>query len=144
MTNVTKAVWSQPNPQPGVVYVYRVAARDGEGNVLATSTPDAAMLASFSDDPLGNSTRIQAAHLAELVSAINTFRAAAGLANVTLSGMSSGSLIRASHIAQLRTAIAEARAAMGITAVVFEDEQLATGITPVRMRHLQQLRDAVR
>ena len=130
---------------PNTLYIYEAEALDSSWwSVVATSTPDSAMAVPFTDDPLLPGSPIKAVHFTELITAINSFRAQAGLTAASLPPPPVGAPVTATLLANLRTAINEARTAIGVPSYVFTDVPLVTGVTVIKAAHVQQLRDAVR
>ncbi|HEX8620086.1 MAG TPA: Ig-like domain-containing protein, partial [Thermoanaerobaculia bacterium] len=133
-----------PNPVPNTVYVYRVEARDTNGALIATSNVDAALFTTFTDDPLLMAgTKMKAVHVAELVTALNRFRAAFGLAAMApITNAVAGKRILAADINALRVSLNEARAAAGLGPLQYAT--LTPKQTLIRAIDLQQLRDGLR
>jgi RHS repeat-associated protein len=100
---------------------------------------------SFTDPAIqGAVTPVRAVHITELRSAVNQYRAAAGLGAATWTDTSlSGGAIRAVHISELRTRLNEARVALGYAAATFTDPTLTVGSTAIRAVHLTELRAAI-
>src|SRR5207253_773839 len=94
----------------------------------------------FADDPLGVSTTVKAQHVTQLMAAMNTLRAAAGLGAINITGVAPGQPILASQITAIYNGVNEARAAFG-AALLTVPADLAAG-QPVRMTHIQSLRDS--
>lgn len=138
----TRSSWNEPAPQAGVVYSYKMEQLDESFNLMATSNIDVAMMASFTDDPILPSTLVKAQHLAEALAAVNALRAAAGLTPVALTDAGPGQAIRAAHIAAIRTAVNEARSVFGASPAPFSSDLAVNG--PIRMQHMQDLRESVR
>lgn len=91
--------------------------------------------ATFTDNPLAAGvTVVKASHITELRTAINNYRAAAGLGAATWTTLGTGTMIRASHIAELRTALTAALPSATYT------NPLASG-GAVRAVHIQELRN---
>jgi peptidyl-Asp metalloendopeptidase len=99
----------------------------------------------FTDDPLvAGTTRVKAVHITELRTAVNSFRAAAGLGNATFTGATlSGARVKAIHIQELRDALAPARANLGLSAVTYTNPVLSSAVR-VKAIHVQELRNAVK
>lgn len=130
---------------PSTTYVYVVRALDAAETESADSAPDAATTVLFTDDPVQPAITVKAAHMLQLQSAVNAFRACAGLGAVALTpAPATGGFIRASHIAGLRAGLAQARQLLGLSAVSYDDPTLTAGATRVKAVHVQQLRDAVK
>jgi ELWxxDGT repeat protein len=130
---------------PNNAYLYRVIGRGANGALSPFSNTDIASTRAFTDDPLlAKVTRIKAAHINELRSAINAARAAAGLAPYTFSTAPTiGALVRATHIAELRTALSSVFTALSLPAPVFTDASLTAG-NAIRAAHIQELRSALK
>lgn len=128
-------------PTPGRVYALRMEAYNAAHQLLASSNADAAMLYSFSDDPIAPGLRIKAQQIQETVAATNVLRATAGLAPFTLAGAVAGQTVRLAHLTSLRTAINEARAALGVTPIVFSNDAAAGSV--IQARQFQELRDTM-
>ncbi len=122
---------------PGTVYQYRLeATRNGS---TVTSNIETVYVGAFTDATLAGTT-IKKVHFTDLQTALNAFRAMAGLPAMQIDFTG---LVRASHITQLRGAVNEARAQLGMPVIAFGDAPVA-GITPIRALDLLQLRDAIR
>jgi hypothetical protein len=122
----------------GVSYLYSVRAVNA-GGTSSLSAADVATTILFTDDALAPGTRIKAAHLAELRSAVNAVRALAGLSSVSFDD---SVMVSAAHVTELRNALDAALAALqrgtgGYTGAV------AAGV-PIRAVHLQEIRDRVK
>ncbi len=100
---------------------------------------------SFTDNPLlAGSTTIRALHIAELRTAIDSYRTTASLAGYAWTDADvSGLQIKAVHVQELRTALDEARTALGLSALSYTDPTLTVGTTTVKAVHLQEIRDAL-
>ncbi|HEY0158761.1 MAG TPA: fibronectin type III domain-containing protein, partial [Thermoanaerobaculia bacterium] len=131
-----------PNPAQGTLYAFRAQHLDASGNVVATSNNDAALLTTFTDEPLAPGTRIKALHMTQLVTATNQYRAAFGLAPVSLPNAAAGRTILAADVVTLRNAINQARAAAGLQAAAFS--AIAPKVSKIRATDIQQLRAALR
>lgn len=117
-------------------YLYRVRAVNASAVASPYSNIDAATTIVFSED-----TIIRAVHFTQLRTAVNAFRASAGLAALpsdTTIGV--GQVIRASHLTALRTGLNEARAAIGLSSLSYTD----TALTVVKAVHVIELRNGVR
>jgi hypothetical protein len=104
-------------------------------------------LSPFSDDPLtpGLST-VKAIHIAELRARIDALRVQFGLAAFAWTDLplGPGVFIRQVHISEMRNALQQAYAAAGRpTGPGYTDATLVPGSTPIRVVHIQELRDAV-
>lgn len=130
----------------GSAYLYRVKAVYAGGVSSVYSNTDLATAVAFTNDPLQvGVTAIYARHLTELRRAVDAVRTLAG---VGLSSWQSnpapaqGGLVLAAHYLELRTNLNPALAALGI-AQMPADSTLAIGM-PVRVAHIQDVREAVR
>jgi hypothetical protein len=99
----------------------------------------------FQDDPLVAGMTIRAAHITELRLGIDDLRTRFGLADVSwIDPILNGVWVKAGHLQQMRTAIVDAYAAAGRTPPAFSDPALIAGATPIRARHITELRDALK
>ena len=134
------------NVAGGTTYVYMVEAVDGSNTNSAPSNVEIATTILFTDDTIvPGSTVIKAAHLAELRTAVNAVRAAAGLtppATFTDTALA-GVAIKALHINELRSDLDAARAAIGVPPLAYTDSTLLAG-APVKAAHIQELRAGVK
>lgn len=133
--------YSEFNPQPGTPYTYWFEALDSANHVIATSNADLAMIVAFTDDPITTTTPIKALHETEIVAAANGLRSLAGLPAFPAPAKA-GDFINASQILAIRNAINEARVALGAAPIAFSTD-VAAG-SPVRIQHIQDLREAIR
>ncbi len=118
-------------------YFYVVRARTPGASSL-DSAADFATTVTFTDNPLvAGTTTVKLAHLTELRTAIDAFRAAAGLGAATFEP--SPSFVKQSDLESLRTALQQARSALGLSALTFTD---AVPVT-IKAVHFQELRTAV-
>ena len=139
--STTSTTFQDNGVAPGSSYFYYVRAVDTSGAV-ADSAIDVATTVMFSNDPLvARQTVIKAAHIMQLRTAINAFRALTGLPPETFSDPSlEGRRMKTAHVAELRTALAEARGLAGlpVTDPILESGDLMKAV------HLQELRDMVK
>jgi hypothetical protein len=103
--------------------------------------------AAFTDDPLtpGVST-IRALHITELRTRIDALRFQLGLSPFAWTDVPLGAarVVRHTHVAEMRTALDQAYIAAGAdNRPTYTDDTLVPGSTPVRVVHIQQLRNAV-
>lgn len=119
-------------------YLFRVQPR--VGTELGTmSAPDLATTMIFADDPLiAGVTIVKRQHFAELVTAINSVRAAASLAPTTQRDLT-GATILATDVQQLRDAVSAARTALGFSTVWSQPT-----LSMIRAAHVHDLRNAVK
>jgi hypothetical protein len=114
-----------------------------DGSAIA-DTATVTFTLSFTDDPLSAGTTVKAVHIMELRSAVNAYRAAAGLTAATFTDASlTGVPFKAIHVLELRAALNEAREAAGLTPLQFSSPAPAPGLS-FRAIHVQELRDALR
>lgn len=120
-------------------YLYRVRALDASSRPSGFSS-DVATTVVFTDEPLvAGTTVVKLAHVAELRTAVNAMRAAAGTGAFSFS---TSSIVQAAHVSELRDALAPARSLLGLSALSFTDETL-TGVA-VKATHFQELRNGVK
>lgn len=121
-------------------YVYRVRA----GATGPFSNEDMAIAATFTDDPLGTTTPIKAAHVLELRQAVLAAEAAAGLSSPAFSNptLGPGVPVKALHVSELRSRLAAARAALGLPPLVYSNP--ANAGTRVGVTDPSELRNGVR
>lgn len=136
------------NVAAGTTYFYKVRGRDAGSNYGAFSGSDPATTVIFDDDPLvTGTTTVNAAHIAQLRTAVNAMRTAAGLGagtytDPTLTAQST--VIKTNHIADLRTALNAARTQLGLGALTFTDPTLTAQSTQVKGVHVTELRNGVK
>jgi hypothetical protein len=137
----TVASYSDDGLTPNTTYLYEVRAIVG-GSTSDFSAVDPATTTVFTDAAL-DGIAVKTTHIAELRTAVNAMRAAAGLpaAELTDSTLTAQSTpIKAAHIAELRTALAAARSAIGLTTQPYTDATLIAGITIIKAAHITELR----
>lgn len=122
---------------------YTVVAVGNGGVTSPMSARVATTTYLFTDETLSPSIAVKALHLTQLQNAINGYRVAAGLSQITFPAITAGAPISASTITALRNALTPARNAMN-RPLTFTDPTIAAGVTPIRAVHLQELRDGVR
>jgi len=146
LSNAPAASYSDFAVAASTTYLYIVRAVDGASHASAFSNVDAATTIVFTDDPLvAMTTLIKAVHITQLRTAVNAFRASAGLGPLASDPtIGVGQPIRAQHIIDLRAGLDQARSVIGLPAISYTDPSLVAGTTPVRAVHLQQLRDGVK
>jgi hypothetical protein len=141
----TETTFSDTTVAPGAAYVYKVRAFGAAESV--DSARDVTTTAVFSDATVTpGATVVTAAHVTELLQAVNAVRTLAGLPpmSFTAPAPAVAQTIRAQHLIDLRDGIAAARAALGLSAPSFIDPSITAGVTPIRAAHVTELRDAVR
>lgn len=124
----------------GKTYLYKVQTLAGSV-ASAFSNVDLATTVTFTDDYALSGATIRGLHLDEIRAAVNSVRAAAGMATVSYSA-ASGQPVRATDITDLRAALVAAYAVFGMTAPAF-NESIGSGST-VKAAHYQEIRNAVR
>ncbi|HEY0157725.1 MAG TPA: Ig-like domain repeat protein [Thermoanaerobaculia bacterium] len=128
----------------GTTYLYVVRAVANGGGKSSPSPSDTATTVVFTDDPVTPAVRIKRTHINELRTAVNAYRATAGLAAAVFTDptLTTTTLVRRVHFDELRAALQAARTAYGLPALSFTDPIL-TGLK-VKAVHLQELRTAVK
>lgn len=120
-------------------YLYTVRAL-ATGVASGDSALDYATTVIFSEEIVGGQTRVKLLHLTQLRTAVNAFRAAAGLPAIAFTD-AAPTIVRKVHVDQLRNGLLEARAALGLSPLVLtEAEQPPL----VRGAHFLSLRAAVK
>ncbi|HEX6184770.1 MAG TPA: PA14 domain-containing protein [Pyrinomonadaceae bacterium] len=138
----------------GNSYLYRVVAVDASGLSSSPSNRAFGTAVTFADDPLiapndpqgRPPTRVSAAHVNDLRTAVNALRVAADIGQTGwVEGVAHGVRVRATHVTELRTKLDEALAALGLTPAPYADTPLngAPNGTPIRKLHFEQLRARV-
>ena len=130
----------------GAAYVYKVRAMNG-GTPSAYSTPDAATLIVFTDDPVTTSTTPKAVHISELRTAVSAMHVACGLGAASFAtdpSVSAGVVIKAAHVTELRSALDAARLNIGLTTLSYTDPTITATVTPLRAAHIQEIRSGVK
>lgn len=126
-----------------LTYLYKVRAIDASANASPYSPVDPATTVMFTDEPvMAASTTVKSVHIAQLRTAVNAMRGAAGLSAVSFVDPIL-TTVKAQHIVELRAALDAARTALLLSAVSYTDPSLAAG-TAVKAAHVQQLRTGVR
>lgn len=124
---------------PGQLYFYVVRAVTPTLN-SGDSAADYALAMIFTDDPLeALTTRVKLVHLTELRTAVNAFRAAAGLTAIVWNDPSP-SIVKREHLEELRSGLQQARSPLGLPALTFTDMVPTT----IKAVHFQELRAAVK
>jgi IPT/TIG domain/Galactose oxidase, central domain len=122
-------------------YLYKVRAIGGAGTSAFTPIDPATTI--IFTDPSLSGVLIQAVHIAQLRTAVNAMRAAAGLlpAGFTDSTLTPGStIIMRLHVTELRTALDTARSTLGLPAMSYTDPTITSGVTVMNAAHLTELR----
>jgi cellulose 1,4-beta-cellobiosidase len=136
--------WNDNTASGSTTYLYRVRGIDASARQSPLSAPDIATTLLFTEDPLlAGATIIKAVHLLELRQAVNSVRAAAGLAAATFTDPAP-TLVKAVHLDELRNALTPARTLLGVPTISYTEPALGSGTTVVKAAHLQQVRDGVR
>lgn len=125
---------------PATTYLFSVQPR-ANADPGPISAPDLATTVIFTDDPLvAGATMVQQQHFTQLLTAVNSVRAAASLAPITLRDLT-GATILASDVQTLRNGVSAARTALGFS-TAWTDPSLAS--LPVRAVHVEEMRNAVK
>jgi YD repeat-containing protein len=128
----------------GVAYLYRVRAVDGAGNKSGNRL-DLATTILFTDDPLVTGTGVKALHITQLRQAVNTVRAAAGLAAAIWTDAAlTGIVVKAVHLQELRNNLNQALTTLGLPASNFTDPTLTSLVTAVKAVHVGDPRQGVK
>ena len=124
-------------------YLYKVRAMSGSES--PDSNADLATTVVFTDPTLSTSTAIKAAHLTEMLTAVNAVRALGGLAPVALSAPapSIGGSVRQAHVQGLRDGLHPALSALDRALPGYTDATITPGATGVKKVHIEELRAAV-
>jgi hypothetical protein len=130
--------FNDPTALAGQTYFYVVRAL--APNVSSgDSAADHATTVTFTNNPLvAGTTAVKLAHLTELRTAVNAFRAAAGLAPVAFGDPAPSAVMKA-HLEALRTGLQQARQTLGLSPLTFTD---AIPVT-IKAVHFQELRTAI-
>jgi len=136
-------VFIDTSVSPNTVYLYRVRAADASVTGLMGNV-DFATTVAFSDEPpVARSTKVKAAHINELRSAVNLMRAAAGFGPATFTDPSlNGVRIKAIHFLELKYAIDSMRTSLGALPFTY-GESVAAG-SKMKALHIRDLRNAVK
>jgi hypothetical protein len=136
--------FSESGLAASTTYLYKVRAIQANSTASAYSSINAATTIALTDDPLSAcGTIIQAVHITQLRTAINTARASVGLAafSFTDPSLAAGDTIKAVHVSDLRTALSGFLTAIGVTPS-YTDPTISAGID-VKAAHIQEVRDLV-
>lgn len=135
---------------PNTAYLYKVTATIS-GVASADSSRDLATTVIFTDSVINaHITRIKAAHITELRTAIDAVRAlaAGGVAN---NGTYTDPVVAAQttavkgiHITELRNALNAARSTLGLTVLSYTDPAIAGQSTLIKALHITELRSGVK
>lgn len=133
--------FADPSTVSGAVYVYRVRGVNSHGTPGLESVPTAVAKTTFSDTVLWGRA-IKAQHILELRAAVNAYRAAVGLSEMSFAdaGLARGTAIRSIHVAQLRDGFNDARAAVGLSSSALPLAPVGGGVLA---EHLEYLRTNV-
>lgn len=127
-------------------YAYKVRAVNAGGDPSPYSPADAATTLTFTDDPLVTGTRVKTVHFTEARTAVNTLRAAAGLAAATFTDptLSATTKIKKIHMDELRTALAAARTTLGLPVIAYVDPTIILNTTRVDAMQVTEIRSGVK
>jgi hypothetical protein len=130
---------------PNTTYLYQVRAVDSSNVAWGPSDVDPATTIIFTDDPIvAMSTRIKAAHVTQLRTAVNAVRAAAGLTAASFTdAISTGTVVRAAQILELRLRLDEARAARALPAITYINA-ITAATSRIKAIDLTELRNGVK
>ena len=146
------APYTDPAPEQGMVYAYRVRALYA-GGYSDYSNQDVATTFRYSGDdplvgagdPLRPASRVSALQLTELRAVVEAVRKLAAKGPATWKqdpAPESGGALLAAHFAELRAQLNPALAALGISTL--PDDTSIAATKPVRKEHVQDVREKVR
>lgn len=140
LARVTGTSYVDSTAVAGTTYLYNI--RDVGTGAIGNS--DYATTVVFTDDPIvPATTRIKAAHVTEMRTAVSAMRVAAQLQPATWTDPTlTGLRIKAVHITELRTALSQALVSLG-RYVEFTDPSLGAG-SLIRAAHVREVREAVK
>lgn len=147
--NLTSSPYTDSSLASNTTYAYRVRAVDADGGSASPySNHDLATTNGAFSTIEAAVTPIRNSDIQDLLTLVNTVRAANGWAAVSWSAIlpsgvpapAVGVLIHAAHLSALRTRMDEAVQALGVATAAYTDPTLNSTI-PVRAVHIQQLRD---
>jgi RHS repeat-associated protein len=139
----------------GSAYLYRVCAADAQDNCTSSYSnialgarlnfPTDSTITGIIDDPTGaNVTKVKAAHITELRTAVNAVRSLAGQSSAswTYPNLTAGDTIHADDVRDLRVKLDEALVALAIQTSSYTDSTLATGAngTLIKKAHVTEPR----
>ncbi len=144
IANATSASFDDTNVANLHSYLYRVRAIDVLGGQSAPSNMVFGTAISFLDPQLfANVTEIKAQHLYDLRAAVNAVRAL--VPGMNAATWTQNNLYRAiiygNDVQELRNRLDEALASLRAPVSAYEDPQLVSGVTPIRKKHVEQLRE---
>jgi hypothetical protein len=130
----------------GHAYLYRVRAVNSFGSASAWSNPNLMTAVSFTNDPIVvHSTKVNAAHVTELRTAINAVRTLAAMQAGTFTNtIIAGANVRALDFSELRTALVPALSALTLPAITFAHTTLQANVSSISAIDVAELRDAIR
>ncbi|HET8783050.1 MAG TPA: galactose oxidase-like domain-containing protein [Pyrinomonadaceae bacterium] len=145
LSNTSSLSFSDSGLSSNTTYIYRVRAVDAAGNYSDFSNTDIATTIVFTDVPVvAATTDIKATHVAELRTAVNAARAAAGLSASSWTDSSlTGIDVKAVHMTELRTSLDAALSALGLSSGSYTDT-LTANVTPIKAVHVNELRDRLK
>jgi hypothetical protein len=147
--------WFLASTQPGTTfvdsgrtasttYLYRVRALAGDGYPSENSGTELATTMLLTDPAItAGSTKVKAAHITELRTAVNIVRAASNLTPFAFTdpSLAAGTKVKAVHLTELRTALVQGRTGLGLVTLPFTDPSPAAGSTLVKRLHIVELRN---
>ncbi|MDP9193738.1 MAG: FG-GAP-like repeat-containing protein [Acidobacteriota bacterium] len=145
---VGTSTWSDyydDSVSPSTTYLYRVRAVAGSATG-GLSPVDLATTIAFTDNYISTGyTKMKAAHITELRTAVNAVRIAGGLSPTvfTDSTLTVGSFIKAVHLTELRASLNQARTTLGLSAVGYADATIPAG-SKIKAAHIRELREGVK
>jgi hypothetical protein len=124
-------------------FLYLVRAVDGAAHESADSNKALVTTVIFTDPGLtAASTRIKAAHIEELRTAVNAVRVLAGVGAAAFTDpvLSASIAVRRAHLIELRGGLDGARVPLGLPALTYTDPALTAGTTKMKTAHVIELR----
>lgn len=126
-------------------YLYKV--RSYGGSESSDSNRDLATTVIFTDPVITSaSTTVKAAHLTELLTAVNAVRTLAGLGTITFSAQTpaAGLAIQRQQLIDLRNGIDPARSLLGLSALSYAESSITAGLTTIKNTHITELRNGTK
>jgi hypothetical protein len=145
-TTTTETAFTDMAASPNTTYLYKVRATAGE-ITGPDSAIDFANTTVFTDPTLtAGTTKPKLLHFTELLAAVNSVRAVAGLGPVafTAPAPATSVSVRRVHLLDLRAGLDDARLALGLTALTYTDSTITAGSTKIKAAHIDELRNGIR
>jgi hypothetical protein len=144
----TGTSYTDSSASANAAYFYKVRSVSASSTESADSNRDLATTVIFTDPTLNaQSTRVKAAHITELRSAIAAVRTLAGLTAYSFvdSTITAGlTQVKKVHLTDLRTALDAARSILALPALSYTDNPVTVQSTVIKAAHIAELRAGVR